>query len=97
MRQQGEVVAQVAIGVQQALARSIEHCETIRPLHETQVRNMLDRLRATGADPELLARFETMSCTLAQLSCYHRQGRVNAYASALRRLWRSASVSPPQA
>jgi len=82
-----------ACAVEQWLLDAIRRSETIRPAHETQVHNALDMLRAAPSDPVLVRRFESMSCTLAELDVYRRQGRVNAYASALRRLERTARAA----
>lgn len=84
--QAGHKPSNEAIAVEQWLLGTIERDEAIRPAHETQVRNTLDMLRSAPCDPVLVRRFEAMSCTLAELDVYRRQGRVNAYASALRRL-----------
>lgn len=85
--------AAIAGAVAQRLLEVIDRGEEIRPAHETQVRNALDLLRAVPSDPALVRRFETLSCTLARLDLYRRQGRVNAYASALRRLQRDARTA----
>lgn len=85
--------AAIAGAVAQRLWEVIDRGEEIRPAHETQVRNTLDLLRAVPSDPALVRRFETLSCALARLDLYRRQGRVNAYASALRRLQRDARTA----
>lgn len=84
---------QAALLVQRSLLRAIEAEALLAPAHETKVRNTLDHLRDANADPALLKRFETLSCTLAQLHHYRRQGRVNAYASTLRRLQQTARAA----
>jgi hypothetical protein len=83
----------IACAVEQWLLDAIDRSETLRPAHETKIRNTLDLLRATRSDPGLVRRFESHSCTLAQLDLYRRQGRVNAYASALRRLQRQVRAA----
>lgn len=82
---------QVAWLAQRALVSSIEQQRRVLPADETRVRNTLDLLRTSRADPHLVDRFETMSRTLAQLALYRLQGRCNAYDSALRRLWTTAT------
>lgn len=89
---QRTIPEQAALLVQRSLLRAIEAEALLAPAHETKVRNTLDHLRDTSADPALLRRFETLSCTLAQLHQYRRQGRVNAYESALRRLRLTAAA-----
>lgn len=83
----------IANAVEQWLLDAIDRREAIRPAHETQVRNALDMLRSSPSDPALVRRFEMISCMLARLDSYRRQGRVNAYASALRRLQRDARAA----
>jgi len=57
--------------------------------HETQVHKAIDLLRGTKSAPELLARLEAISCSLAQLRHFKREGRVNLYASRVLQLRRA--------
>jgi len=89
----GQPPADQASAVEQWLLAAIDRHEPILPAHETQVRNTLDKLRCAPSDPAIVRRFETLSCTLAELGVYRRQGRGNAYACALRRLERTARAA----
>jgi hypothetical protein len=82
---------QAAWLAQRSLVATIEQQRRVLPADETRVRNTLDLLRTSRADPALVDRFETMSQMLAQLALFRLQGRCNAYDSALRRLWTAAT------
>jgi hypothetical protein len=81
---------QAAVIVRLALAEAIEDCGMLTPKAHAQVHRAVDLLRYTKADPTLLSKIEAMSCTMARMNRLHRQGRVNAYASALLQLRTSA-------
>jgi hypothetical protein len=81
---------QAAVMVRLALAEAIEECGMLTPQTHAQVHRAVDLLRYTRADPTLLSKIEDMSCTMARMARLHRQGRVNAYASALLQLRRAA-------
>jgi hypothetical protein len=83
---------QAAVIVRLALAEAIEECGMLTPRTHAQVHRAVDLLRDTKADPALLTKIEAMSCTMATMSHLHRQGRVNAYASALLQLRSAASA-----
>ena len=81
---------QAAVIVRLALAEAIEDCGMLTPQTHAQVHRAVDLLRYSRGDPALLSKIEAMSCTMARMGRLHRQGRVNAYASALLQLRRAA-------
>jgi hypothetical protein len=77
---------QAAVIVRLALAEASEQSGMLTPQTHAQVHRAVDLLRYTKADPILLSKIEAMSCLMARMGRLHRQGRVNAYASALLQL-----------
>ncbi|MFN3944707.1 MAG: hypothetical protein ACK4K7_07245 [Allosphingosinicella sp.] len=59
---------------------------------EAQVHRALDLLRGATRDTERLRRLGAISCALARLHLYRRQGRINACASTMLRLQRDAQA-----
>ena len=75
--------------IRQAIMRAAEQDGIVGFRHETQVHKAIDLLRGTKSAPELLARLEAISCSLAQLRHFKREGRVNLYASRVLQLRRA--------
>ncbi len=76
--------------VRTALADAVDPQSFIGPRADALVQRAIHLLRKTQEDPDALHRLEQISCTLMEMSYLRRQGRVNAYASRLLRLRRSA-------
>jgi hypothetical protein len=88
------LAGEAAALVGQAIVRAVEQDGVVSFKHETQVHKLIDLMRSTKAAPELLARLEGISCSLAQLPHLLRDGRVNLYASRVLRLKKAALALP---
>ena len=70
------------------IKNAVDQIERV-PLKDAQIHRAVDMLRANPSDAELLAVAEWLSCAMAHLCNFRRQGLVNAYQSKLLRIRRT--------
>jgi len=90
-RNQVQPADAIVAAVKGRLLHDIDAGRPISGAHAAQLHRAIDLLRAGQGDPIRLATVEKMSCVMHPMPHLLRQGRVNAYASAVLKLRRAVT------
>jgi hypothetical protein len=91
MQMEEQPAEQIVAAVKTGLLRDIESGRAVSAAHFAQIHRAIDLMRASEAAPDRLACVERVSCLMHPIPLLLRQGRVNAYASAMLKLRRAAA------